>query len=268
MKSLVFILLYSMFFCVKAQELFVFTEPASNMAKGNLGIRLMESTLKETIGDGFYTHVMPELMYGVSKNIMVHSTAFFSKKRSGFVAEGGSLYAKYKFLNIDDVKQHFRMSTFARYSFNNAKIHQEEINLIGYNTGYELGINATQLLHKFALSGGLSFIQALNNGKTYQLPKNQSANALYYTLSLGKLMLPKKYTDYKQTNVNLMCELLGQSLIPNGKYYLDIAPSIQFILMSKMRIDLAYRQQLYSSMNRTAPNGFFIRLEYNFYNVY
>jgi len=268
MKLLAFVTLFSICFWVKAQELFVFTEPASNMAKGNLGIRMMGSTLKETIGVGFNTHIMPELMYGISKNLMVHSTAFLSNRNNRFVSEGGSFYTKYRFLNRDEVKRHFRMSTFARYSFNNADIHQEEINLIGHNTGYELGVNATQLLHKFALSGGLSFIKALNNEPQYKFPINQSSNALYYTMSFGKLMLPKKYNSYKQTNVNLMCEFLGQSLLPNGKSYLDIEPSVPYILFSKMRIDLAYRQQLFSSMQRTAPNGFFIRLEYNFYNVY
>lgn len=255
-------------FWVISQELFVFTEPASNMPKGNLGIRLMGNVMKELVGTGYNTHVMPELMYGVTNKLMVHSTAFVSNRNFTFVGEGFGLYAKYKFFNRDEVKRHFRMATFARYSFNNADIHQEEINLIGHNSGYEIGMNATQLLNKVAISGGLSLIKAINNGNRYQFPINQSSSALYYTLSFGKLMLPKKYTGYNQTNVNLMCEFLGQSLLPNGKTYLDLAPSIQFIFLSKMRLDLAYRQELYKSMQRTAPSGFFFRLEYNFFNVY
>jgi hypothetical protein len=255
-------------FCVKAQELFVFTEPASNMAKGNLGIRLMNSIMKQTDGNGYNTHFMPEVMYGFSNKLMAHSSVFLSNRNNTLVTEGFSLYAKYKFLNNDEVKRHFRMTTFARYSFNNSDIHQEEINLIGHNSGYELGVIATQLLHKVAISGGLSFIEAINNGNKYQFPTAQSANALYYTLSFGKLMLPKKYTSYNQTNVNLMCEFLGQSLLPNGKIYVDVAPSIQFIFLSKMRLDLAYRQQLYTNMQRTTQSGFVVRLEYNFFNVH
>jgi hypothetical protein len=251
----------------KAQELFVITEPASNMPKGNLGIRLMNSVMKETIGAGYNTHLMPELMYGISNKWMIHAASFLSNRNNSLATEGGSLYVKHKFLNKDDVKKHFRMAAFGRYSFNNADIHQEEINLIGHNTGYELGINATQLLHKVAISGGISYIKARNNGRMYRFPINQSDKAMYYTLSFGKLMLPKQYKSYKQTNVNLMCEFLGQLLLPNGKVYYDMAPSIQFIFLSKIRLDLAYRLQLYSTMQRTAPNGLIIRFEYNFYNV-
>jgi hypothetical protein len=81
-------------------------------------------------------------------------------------------------------------------------------------------------------------------------------------------MLPKVYTNFKQTNVNLMLELLGQRLNENGKSYLDIAPSIQFIIHSQARVDIGYRQQLYSTMNRTAPNGFILKFEYTFFNVF
>jgi hypothetical protein len=160
------------------------------------------------------------------------------------------------------------MATFGRVSLNNADIHQQEINLFGHNSGYELGVNATQLLHKLAISGGVSYIQAINNGNKNDFPKTEANQGTYYTLSFGRLMLPKVYKDYKQTNVNLMCEFLGQTLFKNQVSYLDVAPSVQFIIKSKMRLDLAYRYELYSNMQRTAPNGFLIRFEYNFFNVY
>jgi hypothetical protein len=266
--SLTALLLGCLFLHGQSQELFVFTEPASNMAKGNLGLRLMASSMKEAVGSEYNNHLMPELMYGVNNKLMVHLAAFISNRNTSFVTEGGSLYAKYKFLNNDDVQSHFRMAAFGRYSWNNADIHQQEINLIGHNTGFELGMNATQLLHKWAFSAGISYQQAANNGSKYEFPSSESNKAMYYTLSLGKLMLPKAYTGYEQTNLNLMVELLGQSLLSNGKSYLDIAPSVQLIIHSKMRIDLAYRKELYSNMIRTAPNGLVLKLEYNFFNVY
>jgi hypothetical protein len=68
-------------------------------------------------------------------------------------------------------------------------------------------------------------------------------------------MYPKKYTNYKQTNINLMVEFVGQTINENGKSYLDVVPAIQFIINSQARVDLAYRQELVSSMLRTAPNG-------------
>jgi hypothetical protein len=238
------------------------------MAKGNLGLRMMGTVMKERVSSGYNNHLMPEIMYGIHKNFMVHASSFISNRNNKYDLEGGALYLKYKFLNIDYIQKHFRMAAFSRYSINTADIHQQEINLFGHNSGYELGINATQLLHKVAISSGLSFIQAKSNGKVYQFSDNQSNKAVYYTLSFGKLMLPKRYTGYDQTNLNLMCELLGQTLMPNGKSYLDIAPSVQLIIKSKIRVDLAYRHQLMSKMERTAPNGILLRFEYNFFNVY
>jgi hypothetical protein len=56
-------------------------------------------------------------------------------------------------------------------------------------------------------------------------------------------------------------EVLGQTLGGNGRSYLDIASALQFIFNSQLRIDAGYRQQLYSSMYRTSPNGFLVRFE-------
>ena len=211
---------------------------------------------------------MPELMYGINNKFMIHATSFLSNRNRSLVSEGGSLYFKYKFFNNDDVQRHFRVATYGRYSFNNSDIHQEEINLLGHNSGYEAGIVATQLLHKVAISSSISYAKAFDNTAINKFPNNQPSAATNYTLSFGKLMLPKKYKDYAQTNLNIMCEFLGQILTPNGKSFLDIAPSAQLIINSKMRIDIGYRKELYSNMIRTAPNGFLLRLEYNFFNAF
>ena len=251
-----------------SQELFVYTEPASNMATNNVGVRIMASAMNRKSNNDINFHLMPELMYGVSDKIMVHTAAFVSNRNGSLVGEGGSVYAKYKFLNNDEVQKHFRMATYGRYSFNNADIHQEEINLVGHNSGYEAGLVATQLLHKFAISSSVGYLRAQNNGGKYEFPSNQPNTVSNYTLSFGKLMLPKKYKDYGQSNLNLMCEFLGQTLLQNGKSYFDIAPSVQLIIDSKMRIDVGYRHELYSSMQRSAPNGFLVRFEYNFFNVF
>ncbi len=253
----------------KAQELYTFTEPASNMAAKSVGVRLNNYIMDESRITKTNYHLVPEVMVGVSRRIMIHVDAFLSNRNSSFVAEGGSLYAKYRFLSHDDVQTHFRMAAFGRYSFNNSNIRQEEINLYGYNSGYELGVTATQLLHKVALSSGLSLLKATNNGNGNKYPYGtDNSHAVYYTVSVGKLMLPKTYTDYKQTNLNLMVEFLNQYNPGSGKYYMDAAPSVQFIFNSVARVDVGYRKQLSSNMLRTAPNGLFIRLEYNFFNVF
>ena len=68
--------------------------------------------------------------------------------------------------------------------------------------------------------------------------------------------------------MNLLVEVLGQTLGNNGRSYLDVAPALQFIFNSQARIDIGYRQQMYSSMYRSAPNGFLVRFEYLFFNVF
>jgi len=259
-------MLFSM--AAPAQELFVFTEPASNMAAKSLGIRDMNAFMFEKNGTLNY-HNMPELMWGINKNWMVHAQAFISNRQGGgLIAEGGSLYAKYRFLSKDDLQSHFRMAAYGRYSINKADIHQQEIETMGHNTGYELGLIGTQLLHKVAISSSVSYERAMDNMPDHKFPAAESNSAINYTLSAGKLMLPKKYTSFNQTNVNLMVELLGQRLNGNGRSYLDVAPSLQFIIRSQARIDIGYRRQIYSDMIRTAPNGVVVKLEYSFFNVF
>ncbi len=265
-KGLIVLMIFIFGIKAEAQELYVFTEPASNIPANLLSARLMSSFYKEKFESGTNIHFMPEIRYGISSKLMVQAQAFISNRETGYVSEGGGIYAQYKFLNNDEVKKHFRMAAYGRLSYNNSDIHQEEIETVGHNSGFEGGIIATQLLHKVALSSSLSFEQALNNN-SYEFPDEWSSSAMNYTFSVGKLMLPKKYTGYDQTNFNLMLEFLGQRLNENGKSYLDIALSVQFIIKSRARIDLGYRHELYSEMLRTAPNGFVVRFEYNFYNV-
>lgn len=255
-------------FRASAQELFVFTEPASNMPAKSLGIRTMHSLMQQTVGTGINYHLMPELMWGINKNWMVHLQGFFSNRNNALITEGGSVYAKYRFLSIDDIHSHFRMAAYGRLSKNNADIHQEEIETMGHNTGYELGMIATKLIHKVAISGSLSYERAGDNTPDNKFPIAQSNTALNYTFSIGKLVFPKEYKSYKQVNLNLMLELLGQSLNGNGKSYLDIAPAAQLIINSQARIDLAYRKQLYSNMQRTAPDGVVLKFEYTIFNLF
>lgn len=250
-----------------AQELFVVTEPASNMPTGSIGARLAQSLMKEKFESGYNYHIMPEIMWGANKNLMIHAAAFISNRNKSLVTEGGSVYAKYRFYSIDDLHQHFRVAAFGRYSFNNSDIHQEEINTMGHNSGYEAGIVATQLIKKVAISASGSYEQAMNNTSSNKFPTGLSNNATNYTLSFGRLMYPNKYKSYKQTNINLMMEFMGQTLNRNGKSFLDVVPSLQFIINSQARIDVAYVKEIYSSMLRTAPEGLYLKLEYSFFNV-
>lgn len=250
---------------IKAQELYVFTEPASNMAAHSIGIRMNNYLMKEN--NRYNYHLLPKLMLGISKKIMLHGELFLSNRNNRFVAEGGSVYLKYRFFSIDDVHSHFRLAAYGRYSYNNSDIHQPAIDFFGHNSGYEAGLVATKLVHKVAVSTGLSYLHATDNGTEKFTYTNKERNALYYTLSIGKLMLPTEYVNYNQTNINLMCELLGQTNLGNHKTYLDLAPAVQFIFYSRSRLDLGYRFPVVNNLYRTANRGFVIKIEYNFFNT-
>jgi hypothetical protein len=141
MRKLIVVLGFFVSLGVSAQELFVFTEPASNMPAKSLGVRDMNAFMFENNGRINY-HNMPELMWGINKKWMVHVQGFISNRQEGGLkTEGGSFYAKYRFLSKDDIQSHFRMAAFGRYSFNNADIHQQEIETMGHNTGYHLVMN-------------------------------------------------------------------------------------------------------------------------------
>lgn len=262
--SIIFLVLVS--YNIDAQELFVVTEPASNVPAGSIGVRVGQSLMKNQLGSGSMYYLTPEVTWGINKNIMVRSSAFLSNQESGLGLKGGGVYAKYRFFSIDDLQSHFRMAAFGRYSYNNSYFNQEAIDLMGGNSGYEAGIVATQLIHKLALSTSVSYVSALNNSE-YDFPEFLGKDAINYTFSVGKLMYPKKYTSFKQTNINAMLELAGQTITENGKSYLDVVPSIQFIINSQARLDLAYKKELYSSLQRVATDGFFLKLEYTFFNV-
>jgi len=251
---------------VSAQELFVYSEPASNMPAKSTGLRLTNWVMDESAAGRINYHLIPEVMWGVNRNLMIHAEGFISNREGALTAEGMGLYAKYRFLSIDDLYHHFRMAAFGRVSSNNGDIHQETIQTNGHNTGYQVGFVATQLLHKLALSATGYYEKAQNNFGGNEFPAAQPSQAANYILSAGRLILPKKYTSYKQTNFNVMLELIGQFLPENGHHSVDIAPSIQFIINSQARLDIGYRQELFSDMVRTAPNGLLVRGEYLLFN--
>jgi hypothetical protein len=257
-------------FCntAKTQELFSFTEPASNMAAKGVGVRLNNYFMKDIHTNTFNYHLLPEVMVGLSKKIMIHAEAFLSNRENRFVAEGGSVYAKYRFFSSDDVHSHFRLAAYGRYSFNNSTIHQPAIDFFGHNSGYELGMIATKLINKVAISSSVSTLHATDNSNNKFVFGDKNRNAINYTLSIGKLLLPKEYTSYKQLNVNAMIELLGQTNTRTKESYLDIAPVVQFIINSRLRLDAGYRIPINTKLHRTAAEGGLLRIEYNFFNVF
>lgn len=60
-----FLIAFSFFLIqgISAQELFVVTDPASNVPAGSLGIRLGQSIFKEQMKSGYSYHLMPEVTW-------------------------------------------------------------------------------------------------------------------------------------------------------------------------------------------------------------
>lgn len=248
-----------------AQELYVFSEPASNMAAKSVGIRL---TNEGIFNAGAMNRTIPELMVSFNKKLMVHAQGFFSDMDGGYRLEGASVYAKYRFLSIDEAQKHLRIAAFGRLSTSKRPVYSEDINLEGDNSGAQAGIVVTQLLHKLALSGTISYAKAFDVQDHQINGMAQPDQLLGYSLSSGYLVLPVVYKNYNQPNFNVYFEMLGKTNPANGKSYLDLAPAIQVIINSRTRIDLGYRFEVAGGIaDRYNKNMYLLRAEFNFFNI-
>ncbi|HEY9259405.1 MAG TPA: hypothetical protein VIP81_15640, partial [Chitinophaga sp.] len=100
-----------------AQELYVNTEPASNMPANSLGIRLTNKFFNMEHSGDVGMRFEPEVMWGVNKRLMLHVLGYASNMmQSSIRAEGGSVYAKYRFLSLDQQHAHFRMAAYVKGS--------------------------------------------------------------------------------------------------------------------------------------------------------
>ena len=248
-----------------SQELYVNTEPASNMATNSLGIRVEN----QGYFNPYKTRTTLELMYGASRHLMIHGSLYLSDyyepqthfwKAAAFTPNTG-FYPSIRFKSI------LRGAVFAKVSSINNPIPYQEIALDGDNSGLQSGVVFTQLLHKLALSGSASYLHAWDNAGGFNLPSWHAENAVAYTLSAGYLLLPKTYTNYSQTNLNIYAELLGKTNPGYGQSYLDAAPAVQLIFNSLIRVDFSYRIPLYSSMERNTAHVYLVRVEYNLFNL-
>jgi len=249
-----------------SQELYVFTEPASNMPTKSIGVRLTNEGMFNN--PGFVSRTIPEVMFGFNKNLMMHAQGFLSDMDGKYRLEGGSLYLKYRFLSVDELQSHFRAAAFGRVSTSRRPTYTRDINLEGDNGGYQGGLIFTQLLHKLALSATLGYAHAFNDIDKQITGMPRPNNMFSYSLSSGYLVLPFVYKDYKEPNFNLYFEMLGKTDPGSGESYLDLAPAVQVILNSRTRIDLGYRFQATGNMaNRYTKNMYLLRAEFNFFNA-
>jgi len=290
MRFLISILFLTGCLSLGAQELFPLNEPASNMPKGVLGIRVLSHSYKEYNVWRNMTGI--RLMYGVLPRLTVMATATASNHHGNslpdnlishthlgsqtlyyvptfargveypYLFNGIHLYAKFRFVSIDGIKTHFRVAAFAEGSNVSAAHDEAEPNLMDDTKGYGGGLIVTYLKKRFAASvtSGLiipgSYI-GTSSSMGQPLPVTiDYGKAFTYNLSLGYLLLPKHYSSYQQTNLNLYVELNGKSYesakvyqsgnevaietdFLKGGNYMDIHPGLQFIFSSNTRLDLS-----------------------------
>lgn len=254
------------------QELYVFTDPASNVPARSISVKLSGLFMgPQTWHDRPMQRYIPEVMFGLSKNWMMRAgVSFGDMHTSNFAWESVYLYGKYRFLSKDDIHRHFRMAAFADISHTRVPFHNDEISLQGDKSGVQAGIIATQLWNKLAISGTVSHIQVLDKSRrsknTIYIP-SRIYQAMNYSLSAGYLVLPKEYTGYKQTNLNFYAEVLVQQSLDRKVYYIDLAPAVQLIFNSNTKLNLGYRFQLDGNMQRMAETSWMISLERTFLNA-
>jgi len=254
-----------------AQELYPYTEPASNMPSNSISLKLSAMYGKGSHSSRVMQRYIPEIMFGLNKKWMVHASASFSDmQESNFYFESAKLYAKYRFLSIDEVHKHFRMAAFGAAAYSRNHLDHNELNLYGDHSGVQFGVIATQLWNKLAVSGTASLIEVLDEKRNDKIiPQQYAFESLSYSLSAGYLVLPRDYKDYEQTNLNIYAELLGGRNLDwkYEKYYLDLAPAVQLIFKSTSKLNVGYRFQLTSDIYRLMKNSWMVSYEYIFLNA-
>jgi len=272
MRVILFFALLLLSTFASSQELYVFSEPASNMPANSLSIKYSGKFMPSHHNGKMGVRNTAEMMLGVNKFWMVHAAATFSNLYAypGMHLESGRLYAKYRFLSIDDVHKHFRAAAFMEASVNRYTSFFQELSLDGDQSGVQGGLIATQLLHKLALSGTISVIKALKNESWKPISNANvsylSFQAINYSLSAGLLVLPLKYSSFNQTNLNLYVELLGSRALDKSIHFVDIAPAVQLIFNANTKLNAGYRFQVNGNMLRMANQSYYISLEKTFLN--
>ena len=265
-----------------AQELYINSEPASLIPKGTKVVRLTNSNIfldgsniMGSIGNAFI--VTPSLSYGLSKKIMLSGSIQFANKpyeqdmMPNFGLNGFKLYSKQRILTTDKQKYHTRLSSFIQYSYHEDKFMKDNLDLGLQDTGFELGLIATQLINKLAISitSGITRISNIDEkftqGSTVKWQKT-NLNTFKNSISAGYLLFPRKYKSYRQTNFNLYVEYLTNTILNKefpvryDKFRSTFAPGIQFILLSRSRLDFSYKIR-----KGDMPEEFLVKLTYIIY---
>ena len=277
---ILFLLIHT--YILSAQELYINSEPASLIPKGTKVVRLTNSNIfldgsniMGSIGNAFI--VTPSLSYGISKKIMLSGSIQFANKpyeqdmTPNFGLNGFKIYSKQRILSTDKQKYHTRLSSFIKYSYHEDKFMKDNIDIDLQDTGFELGLIGTQLINKLAISITTAITrisnidEKLTQGSTVKW-QTTNLNTFKNSISAGYLLFPRKYNSYKQTNFNLYVEYLTNTILNEDfpvrydKFRSTFAPGIQFIILSRSRLDFSYKIR-----KGDMPEEFLVKLTYIIY---
>jgi hypothetical protein len=170
-----------------AQELYVFSEPASNMPAHSLSVKQTAKFVPFINAAGTGSRHTTELMFGVNRNLMLHTIGTLSDMYGTPLRfEGARLYGKYRFFSSDALYRHFRMAAFGELSYSRNESPFQEVSIDGDQSGVQAGLIGTQLLHKLALSGTVGYISSFRSSRPPESSySNYPRNAFAYSLSAG-----------------------------------------------------------------------------------
>lgn len=252
-----------------AQELYVFSEPASNMPARSISFKLTGRYPNSELNNYFKQRYIPEVMFGLSKNWMLHLSTSLSDYYSSKVRpESLKAYLKWRFLSNDGVHRHFRMAAFLEASRSRNDFLYEEFTLDGDLSGMQVGVIATQLINRLAVSGTAGFMQGFAATENHHGDHQQHLSMLTWSASAGYLIFPREYTDYRQTNLNLYVEFLGSNGLGHEHYLVDIAPAVQLIFNSTTKLNLGARFQLGGNMVRAGEQIYQFSIEHTILNAF
>ncbi len=247
--------------------MYVNTKPASNMPKRALAYVLTNKNVE--VGGKNYSTWIPNLGYGVHKNLMVHAAPVFVTGPDGFDTRGATGFAQYRLFTRDKVNFHDRGAVYLQLGYTSDTPAPGPIDFAGDHGGVQLGTTLTRLIRRTAVSVSGSWGKVADTSSGVDLAEGNVWNG---SLAVGYLFLPRVYKSYQQTNVNLYVELLAQTtddLSVDGNMFqasgsfIDVAPSLQFILRSTTRLEFSYRTELSGDMERWYRSQFLVRLQHN-----
>jgi hypothetical protein len=235
---------------IVAQELYVFTEPASTKPARAIGLK---HSFQKMGGNSSRNNQYTQIQLGLNRKLSLYLGTNYA---------GTDAYAQYRFYTKDAMYAHTRLAFYAKSIQTNRKaVHTNAVLLDGEESVKGAGFIITQLKHKWASSLTMGYVQKQVWSQHY------GRGAFQYSFSNGLLVYPKRYSSFGQTNINLYLEILGQKLLSGRGQYLDAAPSIQMIFNSQAKVNLGYRFALLEKTNRMTNNSLYLSVDYLLFNA-